>query len=149
MLKAFKTESTPDKIQAQKIRQSIGNCRWLYNRYIAYNLKLYRMNLKILTIGTVKLKEFGYLPTHAKIKNGTVSFKAGRYFVSVVEELPDDQRKCKDNLLKSKNFSGEGIEIDLGIKNLAVFSDGNICPNINKSEKIRHTSRAKKFEPKI
>ena len=43
MLKAFKTEIAPDKVQAQKIRQSIENCRWLYNQYIAYNLKLYRM----------------------------------------------------------------------------------------------------------
>ena len=81
------------------------------------------------------------MPTHAKIRNGTVSFKAGRYFVSVVAELPDDSKKCKDNLLKAENFSGEGIGIDLGIKNLAVFSDGKIYPNINKSKKIQRLKK--------
>ncbi len=102
---------------------------------------IWRHRVKIPTIGTVKLKEFGYLPTHAKIRSGTVSFKAGKYFVSVIAELSDDSRKCKDNFLKSKKFSEEGLGIDLGIKNLAIFSDGKIYPNINKSKKIRRIKK--------
>jgi len=42
LLKAYKTEINPTKQQIQKINQSIGICRWLYNSYIAKNNELYR-----------------------------------------------------------------------------------------------------------
>lgn len=41
MLLAYKTEIKPTKIQIQKINQSIGVCRWLYNEYIAKNNELF------------------------------------------------------------------------------------------------------------
>jgi len=41
MLKSYKTEIFPTAEQQRKIRQSIGNCRWLYNEYIARNKWLY------------------------------------------------------------------------------------------------------------
>ena len=43
MLKAFKTEIAPNKEQKEKIVRSIGIARFLYNQYIAYNKKLYKM----------------------------------------------------------------------------------------------------------
>ena len=43
MLKAFKTEIAPTKEQQKKIICSIGVARFLYNQYIAYNKKLYKM----------------------------------------------------------------------------------------------------------
>ena len=43
MLKAFKTEIAPTREQKEKIIRSIGIARFLYNQYIAYNKKLYRM----------------------------------------------------------------------------------------------------------
>ena len=43
MLKAFKTEIAPTKEQKEKIVRSIGIARFLYNQYIAYNKKLYKM----------------------------------------------------------------------------------------------------------
>lgn len=43
LLKAFKTEIAPTKEQRQKIICSIGVARFLYNQYIAYNKKLYKM----------------------------------------------------------------------------------------------------------
>lgn len=42
MLKAYKVELNPTKKQSQKIDQSIGNCRWLYNQYLATNIELYQ-----------------------------------------------------------------------------------------------------------
>ncbi|KIS21583.1 transposase [Clostridium botulinum] len=42
MLKAYKTEIFPTEQQKQKISQSIGICRWLYNSYLAKNKELYR-----------------------------------------------------------------------------------------------------------
>ncbi|MEW8956419.1 helix-turn-helix domain-containing protein, partial [Clostridium sp.] len=42
MLKAYKTEIFPAEQQKQKINQSIGVCRWLYNQYLAKSQELYR-----------------------------------------------------------------------------------------------------------
>ena len=43
MLKSYKTEILPTTQQCDKIRRSIGICRWLYNEYLARNKRLYRM----------------------------------------------------------------------------------------------------------
>ena len=43
LLKAFKTEIAPTKEQEIKIIRSIGVARFLYNQYIAYNRRLYKM----------------------------------------------------------------------------------------------------------
>ena len=45
--------------------------------------------LRVPTIGWVRLKEYGYLPQHLKIINGTVSCVANRYFVSVTVNMPE------------------------------------------------------------
>lgn len=52
--KAFKTEIKPTKEQADKIRQSIGICRYLYNAYIAKNKKLYQLYQRGILDGRVK-----------------------------------------------------------------------------------------------
>ena len=39
--RAYKVEIKPTMKQIQKINQSIGICRWLYNEYISVNNKLY------------------------------------------------------------------------------------------------------------
>ena len=41
MLKAYKVEINPTQMQKQKINQSIGICRWLYNQYLWNNKQLY------------------------------------------------------------------------------------------------------------
>ena len=42
LLKAYKVEIKPTKKQIEKINQSIGICRWLYNSYLAKNKELYQ-----------------------------------------------------------------------------------------------------------
>ena len=57
-----------------------------------------RHRLNIPTLGWVRMKEKGYIPTTKdgwKIKSGTVSIKADRYYVSVLVEIPD--AKIADN----------------------------------------------------
>ena len=96
-----------------------------------------RHRIKIPTLGWVRIKEKGYIPTTKdgrKIKSGTVSIKAGRYYVSVLVEIPD---------VNIANSSNDGIGIDLGLKDLAVVSDGKTYKNINKS------ARVKKLEKKL
>ena len=90
-----------------------------------------RHRINIPTLGWVKLKEKGYIPTTKsgwKIKSGTVSKKAGRYFVSVLVEVPDT---------KIANNSNNGIGIDLGLKDFAIVSNGKTYKNINKSGRIK------------
>ena len=41
LLKAYKVEIKPTTKQIQKINQSIGVCRWLYNEYLSMNNQLY------------------------------------------------------------------------------------------------------------
>ena len=226
MLRAYKVEINPTIQQKQKINQSIGVCRWLYNSYLAKNNELYELyksgeidkkeafmnannfdkyinnKIKILeeynwinscgskarkkaicnaeiaykrffkgqskfprfkkkknqdvkiyfpknnktdfkvdrhrinipTLKWVRLKEKGYIPTNAKVVNGTVSRKADRYYVSILVEKDD---------IKSSKSTNDGIGIDLGIKEFAVCSDGIKFKNINK------TSTVKKVEKKL
>ena len=99
-----------------------------------------RHRINIPTLGWVRIKEKGYIPTTKDgyvIKSGTISIRAGRYYVSVLVEIPDS--------LKTENQK-EGIGIDLGIKNFAVFSNGNVYPNINKSAKVRKLEKQLKRE---
>ena len=90
-----------------------------------------RHRLNIPTLGWVRLKEKGYIPTTKdgwKIKSGTVSVRAGRYYVSVLVEMPN---------VKVTPNGGEGIGIDLGLKDFAIVSSGKTYGNINKSARIR------------
>ena len=90
-----------------------------------------RHRLKIPTLGWVKLKEKGYIPTSRDgyvIRSGAVSMKAGRYYVSALIEMP--------NIVPDGNFN-EGIGIDLGLKEFAVVSNGKVYKNINKTIRIR------------
>ena len=96
-----------------------------------------RHRIKIPSLGWVRIKEKGYIPTTKDgyvIKSGYVSIKADRYYVSVLVEIPD-RRKASN--------SGEGIGIDLGLKDFAIVSNGKTYKNINKSAKL------KKFEKKL
>ena len=231
MLKTFKTEIAPSKEQNEKIVCSIGIARFLYNQYIAYNKKLYKMyqrglldsrqkhfvtakdfdkyvnhNLKmklpwidecgskarkkalvnaenafrrffdglagfprfkkksnqdvklyfpknnkgdwriwrhklmIPTLKQVRLKEFGYLPVGAKVINGTVSCKAGRFYVSVVIDI-DEKSKYNKDLEAAYHITTDGIGIDLGVKDLAIVSNGNTFKNINKSSKVKRLEK--------
>ena len=90
-----------------------------------------RHRIKIPTLGWVRLKEKGYIPTTKdgwKIKSGTVSVKAGRYYVSVLVEVPDTQ---------DVNKSNDGIGIDLGLKDFAILSNGKTYKNINRSARLK------------
>ena len=231
LLKAFKTEIAPTEAQKQKIIRSIGIARFLYNQYIAYNRKLYKMytrglldsrqkhfmtafdfdkyvnhklkiempwigecgakarkkvlvnaeqafrrffdgrsgfpnfkkkanqdvklyfprnnkgdwkiwrhKLMIPTLKQVRLKEFGYLPVGMAATNGTVSYEAGRFYVSVVIDV-DEKSKYNKDLESCCAVQTEGIGIDLGVKDLVVISDGKVFNNINRSLRIKRLEK--------
>ena len=96
-----------------------------------------RHRVKIPTLGWVRLKEFGYIPTNSIVKSGTVSQKADRYYVSILVEETD---------IKISNSNNEGIGIDLGIKDFAICSNGNKFKNINKTSTIKKVEKKLKRE---
>ena len=90
-----------------------------------------RHRLKIPTLGWVRIKEKGYIPTTKDgymIRSGTVSVKAGRFYVSVLVEIPD---------VNINNNLNDGIGIDLGLKDFAIISNGKTYRNINKSAGLK------------
>lgn len=213
MKKAFKTEIILSKIQQQKINQTIGTCRYVYNLYLAtaqnhfketgkhlsgydfskwlnnvyvkqqdyywikdvsskavkqaimngdrafknffkgiakfprfkkkkdQHVKAYfpknnktdllveRHRIKVPTIGWVRLKEYGYIPTGMVVKSCTISQQGNRYYISVLCEIVSPQI-----VHISKH---DGIGVDMGLKEFAVCSHHDVFPNINKKPKIK------------
>lgn len=99
-----------------------------------------RHRIKVPTLGWVRLKEKGYIPTSKDgftVRSGTISCKAGRYYISVLVDIQEH------NIRSNNNF---GIGIDLGLKNLAICSDGSIYHNINKTNNVRKVEKSLKRE---
>ena len=221
MIKAFKTEIKPTSEQANKINQTVGVCRYLYNLFIATNQERHKQGLpfmsanefdkwvnnvhskeegfgwikevsskarkksivnaetaykrffkklgkyprfkkkrnqdvniyfpkngnsdwtierhriKIPTIGWMRLKEFGYIPYGVTVKSGTVSYKAGRYYVSVIVDI---------QLVGIEKPCSEGIGVDLGVKDFATVSNEAKFKNINKTSKVKKLEKRLKRE---
>lgn len=86
-----------------------------------------RHRIKVPTLGWVRLKEKGYIPTSRDgfiVRSGTISCKAGRYYISVLVDIQEQD---------TETINTFGIGIDLGLKNLAICSDGSTYQNINKT----------------
>ena len=120
----FKKKGRSD-VKMYFVRNNLKDCRCERHR------------IKIPSLGWVRIKEKGYIPTTKNgyvIKSGHVSIKADRYYVSVLIEIPDKT---------TTGNSSEGIGIDLGLKDFAIVSNGKTYKNINKSAKL------KKLEKKL
>ena len=85
-------------------------------------------------LNRIKLCEKGRVPTNCKYVNPRFIYDGLYWYVSVGIEV-DDNTDLPLN---------EGIGIDLGIKDLAVCSDGNIYKNINKTQKIKKLEKRKR-----
>lgn len=102
------------------------------------DFKFYRHKIKIPTLNFVRLKEYGYIPKNANIKSGTITKVVDRYFLSLIIEVEDT--------LKLVNTNTEGLGIDLGIKDIAICSNGKVFKNINKTMKIKKIKKKLKRE---
>lgn len=77
-----------------------------------------------------------------KIKSATISSKAGRWYISILVEVPDPE---------PSNHSIETVGIDLGLKTLATLSDGTEFENqkflrseLNKLKRLNRTLARRK-----
>ena len=114
----FKKKGKSD-VKMYFVKNNPGDCRCERHR------------INIPTLGWIRIKEKGYIPTTKDgyvIKSGSVSMKAGRFYVSVLVEVPDPE------ITDPKN---EGIGIDLGVKDFAICSNGKTYKNINKSARLK------------
>lgn len=104
----------------------------------AGDLKIERHRAKIPTLGWVRFKEFGYVPSEGQALSVTITRRAGRYFASFVFETK------RAEPVRAERTAGIGL--DLGIKSFAVLSDGRDYPNINKTSRMRKLTRRLKRE---
>ena len=82
----------------------------------------------------IKLCEKGRIPTNCKYMNPRITYDGLHWWVSVSIDVEDNT----DIPLN------EGIGIDLGLKDLAVCSNGNTYKNINKTNKVKKIEKRKR-----
>ena len=83
----------------------------------------------------IKLSEKGRIPTNCKYMNPRFTFDGLHWWVSVSVEVDDNTNAPPKS---------EGIGIDLGLKDLAVCSDGHAYKNINKTNKVKKIEKRKR-----
>ena len=84
----------------------------------------------------IKLAESGRIPMGGKYSEPRIKFDGEHWWLTVgVEITPIQQKETTKN---------EGIGIDLGIKDLAIGSDGTKEKNINKTSKIKKLEKKKR-----
>lgn len=154
------------EVSSKSVKQSIMNAEKAFKRFFKHqsgfprfkkkgksDIKMYfvktdaktiipceRHRIKIPTLGWIRLKEKGYIPTTKSgyvIKSGTVSCKAGRYYVSVLIDVPNTEKL---------QLNSCGLGIDLGLKEFAVMSNHIIKKNINKTAKLKKLEKQLKRE---
>lgn len=79
----------------------------------------------------IRLAEKNRIPVDCKYVNPRITFDGLNWWISVGIE-------CKE---PTNIPSNEGIGIDLGIKDLAICSDGNTYKNINKANKVKELKK--------
>ncbi len=112
-------------------KKGISDVKMYFVRNNPKDCRCERHRISIPSLGWVRIKEKGYIPAAKDgyvIKSGSVSIRAGRYYVSVLMEIPDTGIAGNFNV---------GIGIDLGLKDFAVCSNGKTCKNINKSAGLK------------
>ncbi|MDQ0418746.1 putative transposase [Croceifilum oryzae] len=93
-------------------------------------IKFKHDSVKIEKIGWISLAEHGRIPNDAKVSNPRISFDGKYWYLSVGIEEPEQTIELT-----------ESLGIDVGIKDLAVCSNGMIFKNINKTHTVRKAEK--------
>lgn len=153
------------EVSSKSVKKSIGNAEAAFKKFFKKNfgfpkfkkknksnVKMYfvknhkgdclceRHMVKIPTLGWVRLKEKGYIPTSKDgyvVRSGTISCRAGRYYLTCLVDVEEP---------KKEELYDFGLGIDLGLKNFAAVSNGKVYKNINKTGKIKMLEKKLKRE---
>ena len=107
-------DETPGFPKFKSRKQGIGSFR------LTGAIRVEDARIRLPRIGWIRLKERGYIPTKGiHILSATVSEQAGRWFVSV---------QCREEI-EITQATGNPVGVDLGIKELAVCSNGQRFEN--------------------
>lgn len=87
-----------------------------------------------LKLNWIRLAEHGRIPTDCKYYNPRIKYDGLNWWITVSVEYEDSDALP----------SNDGMGIDLGIKDLAICSDGNTYKNINKSQKVKKLEKRKR-----
>lgn len=82
----------------------------------------------------IRLCEKGRIPADCKYLNPRFTYDGIYWYVSVSVEVPDTPN----------TITNDGVGIDLGLKDLAICSDGNTYPNINKTPRVKKLEKRKR-----
>lgn len=82
----------------------------------------------------IRLAECNRVPVDGRYSNPRITFDGINWYISVGVER--EKPIC--------DLQSQGIGIDLGIKDLAICSDGNVYKNINKSSKMKKIKKQKR-----
>ena len=82
----------------------------------------------------IRLCEKGRIPTNGKYMNPRFTYDGLYWYISVSIETPNN----------TSGSSNESIGIDLGLKNLAICSDGSVYKNINKTQRVKKLEKRKR-----
>ena len=85
-------------------------------------------------INWIRLAEHNRIPTDCKYTNPRIKYDGLNWWITVGVEY-------EDSTIISSN---DGVGIDLGIKELAICSDGTKYKNINKSQKVKKLEKQKR-----
>ena len=96
-------------------------------------IKISENQVKLPKIGIVKLSRKNYIPIVNKYSNPRVTYDGLHWYISVGVEQEDYKPELNPTVLG----------VDLGVKDLAIVSDGTVYKNINK------TAEMKKLEKKL
>ena len=121
------------KHSKQSFYQSSDTIRFIdtHVKVEGFSMSLKRNKQKL---NWIKLCEKGRIPTDCKYLNPRFTFDGLYWYVSVGIEV-DNNTDVPSN---------EGVGIDLGIKDLAVCSDGNTYKNINKAQRVKKLEKKKR-----
>jgi putative transposase len=97
-------------------------------------LKVTETHVRLEKIGCVRLKEHGRIPVNVPYQNPRITCDNGQWYISVAVDVD-----CTNS-----TETTPPIGIDLGIKDLAIISDGQVFKNINKSKRVRQLEKRKK-----
>ena len=84
-------------------------------------------------LNCVKLSEKNRIPSDCKYYNPRIKFDGLNWWITVGVD-------CDENNDFSKSQT-DGVGIDLGLKDLAICSDGNTYKNINKTKKVKNLKK--------